>query len=200
MEVHHQVSQYVQILNFDNNGKLNKKTTSGNVINDPDLNDDERNHNKDCIFVKSEKKLMPRIPKSEKKVGKNIDSVSVQCADDYDDDNDEITIVTAKPPYFDCIKNYVASKLQDGVPQVNCPLPSCPGLLEPQYCKEILPFEFKCGWHDGIECAELQTKDIMLRNFLSRKSGKGVLNATSMQCRTQGRSYSGVTWGQATPL
>ena len=98
MEGHRQVSQYGQISNFDNNGKLNKKTTIGNVINDVDLNDDERNHNKDCIFVKSEKNLMPRICKSEKKVGKNIDAVSVQCVDDYDDDNDEITIVTAKTP------------------------------------------------------------------------------------------------------
>lgn len=47
---------------------------------------------------------------------------------------------------FDCMKNYVASKLQDGVSHINCPVPSCPGLLEPEYCRDILPFEVFDRW------------------------------------------------------
>ncbi|KAL2940547.1 hypothetical protein RDABS01_023507 [Bienertia sinuspersici] len=46
----------------------------------------------------------------------------------------------------DCMKTYVASKLQDGVSVINCPVPSCSGVLEPEYCREILPFEVFVRW------------------------------------------------------
>lgn len=46
----------------------------------------------------------------------------------------------------ECMKTYVASKLQDGVSQINCPVPSCSGILEPEYCREILPFEVFSRW------------------------------------------------------
>uniref|UniRef100_A0A803M8V8 RBR-type E3 ubiquitin transferase n=1 Tax=Chenopodium quinoa TaxID=63459 RepID=A0A803M8V8_CHEQI len=46
----------------------------------------------------------------------------------------------------DCMKTYVASKLQDGVSIINCPVPSCSGVLEPEYCRDILPFEVFARW------------------------------------------------------
>ncbi|KAK9705732.1 hypothetical protein RND81_07G077900 [Saponaria officinalis] len=46
----------------------------------------------------------------------------------------------------DCMKNYVASKLQDGVSRVSCPVPDCAGVLEPEYCREILPSEVFERW------------------------------------------------------
>ncbi|KAL9242214.1 hypothetical protein vseg_016235 [Gypsophila vaccaria] len=46
----------------------------------------------------------------------------------------------------DCMKNYVASKLQDGVSIVGCPVPDCKGVLEPEYCREILPDEVFERW------------------------------------------------------
>ena len=205
----------VQICKSNDDGQLNNKTTTttttptANVVIDLDLNDDELNHDQDCIFLKRKNNLTPRNIKSEKKLGKEIRSDLVQCVDDYDDDNDEIRIVSVKPPStpklssannkerklfsvpsvfevgessrsksknkievevveiapdpdpavrtrrmfncdicddskplyesfkikgcshsycFDCIKNYVASKLQDGVSQINCPVPRCHGL------------------------------------------------------------------------
>ena len=102
MEDPHQVSDdnNVQISKSSDHRKLsNENTPTGNVVIDLELNDDERDNDTDCIFVKHEKILMPRIPnKPEKKVGKEIDSDLVQCVDDYDDDNDEIRIVSVKPP------------------------------------------------------------------------------------------------------
>lgn len=252
MEANHRVSpDTVQFFQFNNHGKLNNKaatTTTGNVVIDLDLEDDQHNLDQDCVFLKTQKiNLMHRgnnrvspicvdldgyfeedrelrgIPKSGKKIP---NPGSVQCVDDYDDDNDDIRIVTVKPSpspilsgpdkrrklfidpsmfevgessglkckssvqvevveiapdpdpdhpvrrmftceicadskpvhesfkikgcshsyCFDCIKNYVASKLQDGVSQINCPVPTCPGLLEPEYCREILPFEVFDRW------------------------------------------------------
>ena len=248
MKSQHQVSHdTVPILKFNHHRELNKKTiTTGNVVIDLDLDDDQRNLDQDCVFIKTQKINLMHIgnnmvspicvdldgffkedaelrgiPQSGKKIP--IPD-SVQCVDDYDDDNDEIRIVSVKPSpspilsspdkrrklfsgpsvfevgessgseskknvqvevveiapdpdpavrrmfccdicadskplyesfkikgcshsyCFDCIKNYVASKLQDGVSQINCPEPSCPGLLEPEYCREIIPFEVFDRW------------------------------------------------------
>ncbi|KAM1047387.1 hypothetical protein ACFX13_027339 [Malus domestica] len=36
---------------------------------------------------------------------------------------------------------YVVSKLQDNITSIRCPVPNCIGLLEPEYCRPILPPE-----------------------------------------------------------
>lgn len=174
------------------------------------------NHKKDPICVEEFKEKGPKFSRNSS-IGVNIDN-SVQCVDDYDDDTDEIRIITVKPssrlsslssrkrrkPFSglsitevgessgskmkedddivaeidpivtmflceicadskprneafkikgcshsycaDCMKTYVASKLQDGVSVINCPVPSCSGVLEPEYCREILPFEVFVRW------------------------------------------------------
>ncbi|CAN6563603.1 unnamed protein product [Malus baccata var. baccata] len=41
----------------------------------------------------------------------------------------------------DCMVKYVVSKLQDNITSIRCPVPNCIGLLEPEYCRPILPPE-----------------------------------------------------------
>lgn len=229
-------------------GKFKNKASSSTARNVViDLNDDNYggkgggavlvvDDDDDCIFVKREKSSTPKgnnkkdplcieeFKELKPKLGKNFsigihDFNSVQCVDDYDDDNDEIRIINVKPssstfslstrkrrkPFSgpsvseigessgskfegndemvseiddpiemtflceicadskpqkeafsikgcshsycsDCMKTYVASKLQDGVSLINCPAPSCSGVLEPEYCREILPFEVFVRW------------------------------------------------------
>ncbi|XP_059633278.1 E3 ubiquitin-protein ligase RSL1-like [Cornus florida] len=47
---------------------------------------------------------------------------------------------------FDCVIKYVASKLQENIPQIGCPVSGCFGLLEPEYCRNILPPELFDSW------------------------------------------------------
>ncbi|XP_059635951.1 E3 ubiquitin-protein ligase dbl4-like [Cornus florida] len=48
----------------------------------------------------------------------------------------------------DCIIKYVASKLQENIPQIRCPVSGCGGLLEPEHCRTILPPELFDSWEN----------------------------------------------------
>ncbi|XVF35210.1 hypothetical protein REPUB_Repub18cG0125900 [Reevesia pubescens] len=50
----------------------------------------------------------------------------------------------------DCIIKYVASKLQDKITAISCPVGNCKGLLEPEYCRNILPKEVFDRWGDVL--------------------------------------------------
>lgn len=50
----------------------------------------------------------------------------------------------------DCITKYVASKLQENVTKIGCPVPDCKGCLEPEYCRSILPTEVFNRWADTL--------------------------------------------------
>ncbi|GFQ02133.1 probable E3 ubiquitin-protein ligase rnf217 [Phtheirospermum japonicum] len=50
----------------------------------------------------------------------------------------------------DCIGKYVASKLQDNIIAINCPVSGCKGFLEPQYCESILPKQVLDRWGDAL--------------------------------------------------
>lgn len=50
----------------------------------------------------------------------------------------------------DCMVRYVASKLQDNITQIRCPAPSCPGLLEPDHCRSLLPKEVFDRWGNAL--------------------------------------------------
>ncbi|GMH04129.1 hypothetical protein Nepgr_005968 [Nepenthes gracilis] len=68
------------------------------------------------------------------------------CAD-YKAHHESFTIKGCAHSYcFDCMRNYIVSKLDNGISQINCPVPSCHGLLEPEYCHEILPPEVFDRW------------------------------------------------------
>ncbi|KAM7459314.1 hypothetical protein LguiA_036308 [Lonicera macranthoides] len=50
----------------------------------------------------------------------------------------------------DCIIKYVASKLQDNIAHIPCPVPNCNGLLEPDQCRSILPPEVFDRWGSAL--------------------------------------------------
>ncbi|GAB2245922.1 hypothetical protein Droror1_Dr00001415 [Drosera rotundifolia] len=47
---------------------------------------------------------------------------------------------------FDCVRSYIVSKLDNGIPQVECPVPDCHGLIEPEYCRFMLDSELFARW------------------------------------------------------
>nr|XP_033509831.1 probable E3 ubiquitin-protein ligase RNF217 [Nicotiana tomentosiformis] len=53
-----------------------------------------------------------------------------------------------------CMAKYVASKLQENVSTTSCPVPGCNGVLEPYYCRSILPKEVFDRWGDAL-CEKL---------------------------------------------
>ncbi|XP_059633279.1 E3 ubiquitin-protein ligase RSL1-like [Cornus florida] len=50
----------------------------------------------------------------------------------------------------DCMIKYVASKLQDNITQIRCPVSDCKGLLEPEHCRSILPPEVFDRWGSAL--------------------------------------------------
>ncbi|GLT85656.1 hypothetical protein SLE2022_038400 [Rubroshorea leprosula] len=50
----------------------------------------------------------------------------------------------------DCVAKFVAAKLQENITAIRCPVPNCSGLLEPEYCRRILPPEVFNRWGDAL--------------------------------------------------
>lgn len=50
----------------------------------------------------------------------------------------------------DCVTRYVASKLDDNVTRIDCPVSGCGGVLEPEYCRSILPPEVFDRWGNAL--------------------------------------------------
>lgn len=50
----------------------------------------------------------------------------------------------------ECMIQYVASKLQENVTGIRCPVPDCNGVLEPEYCRSILPPEVFERWGNAL--------------------------------------------------
>lgn len=49
-----------------------------------------------------------------------------------------------------CTANYIASKLQQNIPQISCPVSGCKGNYEPYHCRSILPKEVFDRWGDML--------------------------------------------------
>ncbi|XP_055828398.1 E3 ubiquitin-protein ligase RSL1-like [Solanum dulcamara] len=49
-----------------------------------------------------------------------------------------------------CTINYIASKLQQNIPRISCPVSGCKGNYEPYYCRSILPKEVYDRWGDAL--------------------------------------------------
>ncbi|KAG5613872.1 hypothetical protein H5410_013696 [Solanum commersonii] len=49
-----------------------------------------------------------------------------------------------------CTVNYIASKLQQNIPQISCPVLGCNGNYEPYYCRSILPKQVFDRWGDVL--------------------------------------------------
>ncbi|XP_019253784.1 PREDICTED: probable E3 ubiquitin-protein ligase RNF217 [Nicotiana attenuata] len=49
-----------------------------------------------------------------------------------------------------CMANYIAKKLQENISQISCPVSGCNRLLEPYYCRSILPNDVFDKWGDAL--------------------------------------------------
>lgn len=54
----------------------------------------------------------------------------------------------------ECMSSYVAAKLQDNVTHITCPSIGCHGMLEPYYCREIIPLDVFERW-GNVLCESL---------------------------------------------
>lgn len=50
----------------------------------------------------------------------------------------------------ECMAKYIASKLQDNITSIHCPVSGCNGRLEPEYCRSILPVQVFDRWGDAL--------------------------------------------------
>ncbi|EOA29126.1 hypothetical protein CARUB_v10025393mg [Capsella rubella] len=50
----------------------------------------------------------------------------------------------------DCVSKYIAARLQDNILSIKCPVSGCPGQLEPDQCRLILPGEVFDRWGDAL--------------------------------------------------
>lgn len=50
----------------------------------------------------------------------------------------------------DCLARYLASKIQENISKVRCPEINCKGVLEPEFCKEIVPAEVFVRWENAL--------------------------------------------------
>ncbi|KAL3625262.1 hypothetical protein CASFOL_030716 [Castilleja foliolosa] len=72
------------------------------------------------------------------------------CADEKPK-NENFRILGCSHSYCsDCVEKYVASKLQDNIVSIKCPVSGCKGLLEPQHCISILPKQVFDRWSDAL--------------------------------------------------
>ncbi|GAA0165997.1 ubiquitin-protein ligase [Lithospermum erythrorhizon] len=49
-----------------------------------------------------------------------------------------------------CVAHYVASKIEENVTRISCPVSGCHGTLEPQNCRGILPKQVFDRWGDAL--------------------------------------------------
>ncbi|OMO86390.1 Zinc finger, C6HC-type [Corchorus olitorius] len=67
------------------------------------------------------------------------------------EENESFSIKGCSHAYCtDCMIKYVASKLQDKISSITCPVPNCKGILEPEYCRNLLPREVFERWGDAL--------------------------------------------------
>ncbi|KAL6224325.1 hypothetical protein ACLB2K_003180 [Fragaria x ananassa] len=70
---------------------------------------------------------------------------------DYKPANELFGIQNCSHSYCkDCINNYVASKLQENITIIKCPVPDCKGSLDLEYCRPILPPEVYDKWGNAV--------------------------------------------------
>ncbi|KAL6222118.1 hypothetical protein ACLB2K_005510 [Fragaria x ananassa] len=80
------------------------------------------------------------------------------CYDDDDNEDDDFRpanesfgIQNCSHSYCkDCINNHVASKLQENITIIKCPVPDCKGSLDPEYCRPILSPEVYNKWGNAL--------------------------------------------------
>lgn len=120
----------------------------------------------DSPYFDDEVKLLHSVPKTRKRFFKGESSntkspkdteLSIPltfmceiCADERPA-SDSFRVLGCSHSYCsECIGKYVASKLQENISTINCPVSGCNGFFEPQHCRSILPKQVFDRWGDAL--------------------------------------------------
>ncbi|XP_031267511.1 probable E3 ubiquitin-protein ligase RNF217 isoform X3 [Pistacia vera] len=136
-------------------------TTLQNLIHLDNYNDDF-----DDLHVLNFKPLNTRFSKRRKPFSNPSVTETGQSSNSQNDDgpeficeicveprtaNDSFNIKGCSHAYCkDCTAKYVASKLQENITSIPCPVPDCGGSLEPEYCRNILPQDVFDRWGSAL--------------------------------------------------
>ncbi|KAI6679799.1 hypothetical protein NL676_033680 [Syzygium grande] len=100
----------------------------------------------------------------------------------------------------DCVAKYVASKLQDNVTRIGCPVSGCGGVLEAVYCRSILPPEVFDRWGNALCEALILEAERFYCPFrdcsalLIRDGGEVVRDSECPNCRRMFCAQCRVPW------
>ncbi|KAL3625261.1 hypothetical protein CASFOL_030715 [Castilleja foliolosa] len=100
------------------------------------------------IYPKTQKRVF-KGECSNSKSDEKIESLTFMCeiCADEKHKNESFRILGCAHSYCsDCVEKYVASKLQDNIAAIKCPVSGCKGFLEPQHCISILPKQVFDRW------------------------------------------------------
>ncbi|KAL3625260.1 hypothetical protein CASFOL_030714 [Castilleja foliolosa] len=144
---------------------VKKGTTKSNPISVEDYRRRRRPKIKGVIdlsqytYFDDDVKLLHSVPKFRKRVrsisksANNNTKLTFICeiCTDQKPKNAIFRILGCNHSYCsDCIGKYVASKLQDNIISINCPVSGCKGFLEPHHCSSILPKQVFDRWGDAL--------------------------------------------------
>ncbi|TYG64369.1 hypothetical protein ES288_D06G102500v1 [Gossypium darwinii] len=123
---------------------------------------------------------------------------------------------------FNIKVKYIKSKLDDNVSRIQCPVTDCEGVLDPDFCREILPRDLfnrikrfpcplckrvfcvqcKVAWHSGADCIKFQKlknlgSDAMLVDLAKRKKWRQCPNCSIYVEKSAGCCYVKCRCGNA---
>ncbi|KAL2533313.1 RING/U-box superfamily protein [Abeliophyllum distichum] len=106
-------------------------------------------------FYKSSNKK----PAKDKEYGLPTTFMCEICADEKPT-NELFRILGCTHSYCsECMAKYVASKLQENITTITCPVSGCNGFLEPYHCRSILPQQVFDRWGDALCEAMILTSE-----------------------------------------
>ncbi|KAL6224322.1 hypothetical protein ACLB2K_003177 [Fragaria x ananassa] len=166
-------SNNFNVVDEDRNLKSIKESIKASILKSPgnfiDLSDETMNYDdeelevlrvrpRNITFGKRRNKLKPFSGHSVTEYGESSNSNSKKdssflceiCAEPKPR-NESFGIKGCSHSYCtECMIKYVASKLQENITNIKCPVPDCKGLLEPEYCRPILPPEVFERWGSAL--------------------------------------------------
>ncbi|XP_028786932.1 E3 ubiquitin-protein ligase RNF144A-like [Neltuma alba] len=106
---------------------------------------------KNTPFGKRRKSRDPTVPTFETGESSSSQPFVCEICADAKTANESFSISGCSHAYcIGCVIMYVATKLQENVVNIRCPVPACGGLLEPEDCRGILPPEVFNRWGDAL--------------------------------------------------
>ncbi|XP_058726150.1 E3 ubiquitin-protein ligase RSL1-like [Vicia villosa] len=135
-----------EVIDLDSFRSYSKPTISAVV----DLSDEEDDGNKILDFIPTHtplRKHKRNFQKGESSNSSNTQFVCEICSETKTMKEAFYNISGCSHAYCsDCVANYIASKLENNIVDISCPVPECKASLEAQFCRTILPAEVFEKW------------------------------------------------------